>query len=171
MQSWEWQLLLLLRIILKRELEISNSERFNLRDCVYCPGCGKHVSYSIILYQSGYFPFKLVAKLLIDNEGGQVLLCETRQTSAAEMRALGMLQEQQSSQGCCASELPPVCDTRSLGLVSHTAGSVQNTFNVNYFNERWYYLIYFFFLMWFSSLIPALTGDSDSVQQWVAWTS
>lgn len=172
MQSWEWQLLLLLRVVLKKELEISNLERFNLRDCVYCPGCGKHVSHSIILYQSGYFPFKSVAKLLIDNEGGQVLLCETRQTSA-EMRALGILQEQpELPRGAVLLSFFPVCDTRSLDLANHTIGSVKNAFKINSFNQHWILPDFiFFFPVWFSSLIPALTGDSVSVQQRVAWTS
>lgn len=129
--------MLLLRIVLKKELEISNLERFNLRDCVYCPGCGKHVSYPIILYQSGYFPSKSVAKVLIDNEGGQVLLCETRQTGAAEMRALGILQEQpELPRAAVLLSFLPVCGTRSLDLASHPIGTVENTFKINYFNEH-----------------------------------
>lgn len=124
---------------IKKKLEISNLERFNLRDCVYCLGCGKPVSYSIILYQSGYFPFKLVGKLLIDNEGGQVVLCETRQISAAEMRASGILKEQLELSSLlsvlcfCPSTMcatPGVCL-----LVSHTISRVENTSKMNYFNE------------------------------------
>lgn len=51
-----------------------------------------------------------------------------------------------------------MCDTSSLDLESHTTGSVENTFKINYFNEPWEWPDFiFFFPVWFSFLIPALT--------------
>lgn len=131
-----------LRIALKKEKKkggegISILEIFNLRDCVCCPGCGKHASYSIIFYQPGCFPFKLVGELLIDNEGGQVASCEIRQTSAAGMGDLGPSKSSESSRHRHLCFWPSTaCATPGLWLlVSHTISRVENAFKMNYFNE------------------------------------